>query len=125
MHAGTGVEATQEGGVSATPTTAHERVEGNDGDDIDGSAEEDGDDGDDDDDDDDDDDEDDGGSEDTPSEDTDADSDVDGASRRDEADGAPSARTRQSPRLAELEANGAAGTTKPRNNTTTHQSGSE
>ena len=64
-------------------------------------------------------------SEDTPSEDTDADGDVGGATRRDKAGGAPSARTRQSPRLAELEANGAAGTTKPRDNTTTHQSGDE
>ena len=57
------------------------------------------------------DDDDEEGSEDTPSEDTDADGDVDGATRRDKAGGAPSARTRQSPRLAELEANGAAGTT--------------
>ena len=66
------------------------------------------------------------GSEDTPSEDTDADGDVDGATRRDKAGGAPSARTRQSPRLAELEANGAAGTTAPRvPNTTTHRSGDE
>ena len=76
-------------------------------------------------DDDGDDDDEEDGSEDTPSEDTDADSDVDGASRRDMAGGAPSARTRQSPRLAELEANGAAGTTTPRGNTTTHQSGGE
>ena len=72
------------------------------------------------------DDDDEEGSEDTPSEDTDADGDVDGATRRDKAGGAPSARTRQSPRLAELEANGAAGTTTPRvPNTTTHRSGDE
>ena len=45
MHDGTGVETTQEGGVRATPATAHERVEGSEGDDIDGSAEEDDDDG--------------------------------------------------------------------------------
>ena len=73
------------------------------------------------------DDDDDDGSEDTPSEDTDADGDVDGATRRDKAGGAPSARTRQSPRLAELEAGSAAGTTTtPRvSNTTTHRLGDE
>ena len=80
----------------------------------------------DDDDDDDDDDVDDDGTEDTPSEGTDDDdSDVGGATRRDEADGEPWARTRQSPRLAELEARGAAVTSRPRNDTNTHQSGSE
>ena len=82
----------------------------------------------DDDDDDDDDDVDDDGTEDTPSEGTDDDdSDVGGATRRDEADGEPWARTRQSPRLAELEAGSAAGTTTtPRvSNTTTHRLGDE
>ena len=80
------------------------------------------------DDDDDDDDDDDGswnGGHPAPSEGTDTDDDVGGATRRDKADDEPRARTRQSPRLAELEANGAAVTTRPRNDTTTHQSGSE
>ena len=69
---------------------------------------------------------DDDGTEDTPSEGTDDDdSDVGGATRRDEADGEPWARTRQSPRLAELEARGAAVTSRPRNDANTHQSDSE
>ena len=70
---------------------------------------------------DDDDDDDDNASvtEDTPSEDTDDDDDVGGEARRDTVGGTPGSRVRQSPRLAELKAGGAATTSMPHYNTTT------
>ena len=82
---------------------------------------------DDDDDDDGDDDGDDSGTEDTPSEVTSDDDDASGETRRGKPDDAPGVRTRQSPRLAELEAQSATGLPVPRRNanTNTHQSGSE
>ena len=57
----------------------------------------------------------------TRSEDTDDDDDVGGETRRDKADGEPRARIRQSPRLAELGAQGATATPMPHSNTITHR----
>ena len=100
----------------AVPAGFGEGLVGGGDDDEDGGGEED---------DDDDDDDDDSGTEDTPSEDTDDEDGIGGEARRDTVGSGPRARIRQSPRLAELEANSAAVTSMPHNNTNTHRSGSE
>ena len=123
-HAATDVGATTTDGARVAPATVQGGavpagfgggLVGDGDDDDDGGGEED---------DDDDDDDIASGTEDTPSESTDDDG-AGGEARCDTVDSAPGTRVRQSPRLAELEANGAAVTSRPHNNTVTHQTGSE